>query len=63
MLCPVCQAKGDPKCPHCERRLAAAQGDDAASGGTTWCCSLDADVPLLLSVEVQPALLLDMVVP
>ena len=54
MLCPVCQAKGDPKCPHCERRLAAAavQGDDAAAGGT-WCCSLDADVPLLLTIEVR----------
>ena len=53
VLCPVCKVRGSPKCPKCEQRqaTATAQGMSAASS-TDWCCSLDGDVPQLLSVEV-----------
>ena len=54
MLCPVCQAKGDPACAKCAARRRAA-GPDGGGGGNArhWCCSLDADVTLLLSVEEE----------
>ncbi len=75
ILCPICQARGDPACVKCERRrtdaaaaAAAADGDVDIPGGavggggppggsgggppSAWCCSLDADITLLLSVEV-----------
>ncbi|EIE20626.1 hypothetical protein COCSUDRAFT_57197 [Coccomyxa subellipsoidea C-169] len=61
VLCPICQAKPDPPCAKCERRRAdmeraAAAGEEdnsGANGPSAWCCSLDADIPLLLSVEEE----------
>ncbi|CAL5223008.1 g5459 [Coccomyxa viridis] len=84
VLCPICQAKSEPKCIPCSKRraaLAAAQkpastqtllhrisalfawrrtGSKEAGrakhdpkGPSAWCCTLDADVPLLLTAEEE----------
>ncbi|CAL5223005.1 g5454 [Coccomyxa viridis] len=59
VLCPICQAKSEPRCIPCSKReaaLAAAQEagrEDIPSGTNPWCCTLDADIPLLLTVEEE----------
>ncbi|BDA42122.1 probable ATP-dependent RNA helicase DEAH11, chloroplastic at C-terminar half [Coccomyxa sp. Obi] len=61
ILCPICQAKADPPCAKCQRRRddlerSAAAGDvdgGQTNGPASWCCSFDADITLLLSVEEE----------
>lgn len=61
MLCPVCKAGAEPACSACESKKACpAEGEAEAAEGpkpggpiSDWCCNLDGDLPLLLTLEEE----------